>query len=138
MIFAQRQYKHDPAHRTGHALHGLPTGESQTRVYIRRFTMHFMNEESTKKNTPPSALRLAAAVFLGLIVGFILFLVAALFIGMFNKSMNMNIPVGMDVAENLLSALLLIIFVGGSIAGFCWKVWVTPPTEEEESTLPEN
>ena len=99
--------------------------------------MHFMNGESTKKYTTPSPLRLAAAVFLGLIVGFILFLVAALFIGMFNKSMNMNIPVGMDVAENILSALLVIIFVGGSIVGFCWKVWITPPTEEE-STLPEN
>lgn len=97
-----------------------------------------MNGELPKKNTTPSALRLAAAVILGLIVGFILFLVAALFIGMFNTSMNMNIPVGLDVAENILSAILLVIFVGFSIAGFCWKVWVTPPTEEEESSPSDN
>jgi hypothetical protein len=90
--------------------------------------MHFMNE----KTTTPSLLRLAAAIFLGLIVGFILFLVAALFIGMFNQLMGMQIPIGMDVAENILSAILLVIFVGGSIAGFCWKVWTTPATEEEE------
>jgi formate/nitrite transporter FocA (FNT family) len=96
--------------------------------------MHFMNE----KTTTPSLLRIAAAVFLGLIVGFILFLVAALFIGMFNQLMGMQIPIGMDVAENILSAILLVIFVGGSIAGFCWKVWTTPATEEEdESSTPE-
>jgi hypothetical protein len=92
--------------------------------------MHFMNE----KTTTPSILRIAAAVFLGLIVGFILFLVAALFIGMFNQLMGMQIPIGMDVAENILSAILLVIFVGGSIAGFCWKVWTTPTTEEVEES----
>jgi heme/copper-type cytochrome/quinol oxidase subunit 2 len=96
--------------------------------------MHFMNE----KTTTPSLLRIAAAVFLGLIVGFILFLVAALFIGMFNQLMGMQIPIGMDVAENILSAILLVIFVGGSVIGFCWKVWTTPATEEEdESSAPE-
>ena len=68
-----------------------------------------MNE----KTTTPSLLRLAAAVFLGLIVGFILFLIVALFIGMFNNLMGMNIPVGMDFAENIISAILLVIFVGG-------------------------
>jgi hypothetical protein len=92
--------------------------------------MHFMNE----KTTTPSLLRLAAAIFLGLIVGFILFLVAALFIGMFNQLMGMQIPIGMDVAENILSAILLVIFVGGSIGLFCWKVWTTPATEEEEES----
>jgi len=90
--------------------------------------MHFMNE----KTTTPGLLRIAAAVFLGLIVGFILFLVAALFIGMFNQLMGMQIPIGMDVAENILSAILLVIFVGGSVIGFCWKVWTTPATEEED------
>jgi hypothetical protein len=96
--------------------------------------MHFMNE----KTTTPSLLRIAAAIFLGLIVGFILFLVAALFIGMFNQLMGMQIPIGMDVAENVLSAILLVIFVGGSVTGFCWKVWTTPATvEEDESSVPE-
>jgi heme/copper-type cytochrome/quinol oxidase subunit 2 len=92
--------------------------------------MHFMNE----KTTTPSLLRLAAAIFLGLIVGFILFLVAALFIGMFNQLMGMQIPIGMDVAENILSAILLVIFVGGSVGLFCWKVWTTPATEEAEES----
>jgi heme/copper-type cytochrome/quinol oxidase subunit 2 len=101
-----------------------------TRIYIGRFTMHFMNE----KTPMPSLLRLAAAVFLGLIVGFILFLVAALFIGMFNQLMNMQIPIGMDVAENIISAILLVIFVVGSVGWFCWKVWTTPATEEEDET----
>lgn len=92
--------------------------------------MNFMNE----KTITPSLLRLAAAVFLGLIVGFILFFIAAMVIGSINQLMDMNIPVRMDVAENVISAILLVIFVGGSIAGFCWKVWTTPASEEEEDT----
>ena len=86
------------------------------------------------KTSTPGILRLASAVILGIIVGFILFLIAALFIGMFNNWMGMDIPVGTDVAENLISAILFVIFVIGSIIGFCWKVWTTPPTEEEEET----
>ncbi|MFA6362494.1 hypothetical protein [Methanoregula sp.] len=93
-----------------------------------------MNE---KTNTP-SLLRLAAAVFLGLIVGFILFFIAAMVIGSINQLMGMNIPVRMDIAENLISAILLVVFVVGCIAGFCWKVWTTPATEEEDkSSVPE-
>ncbi|MFA5236276.1 MAG: hypothetical protein WC362_00265 [Methanoregula sp.] len=94
-----------------------------------------MNE----KTTTPGLLRLAAAVFLGLIVGFILFFVATLFIGTLNQLMGMQIPVGMDIAENVISAILLVVFVVGSIALFCWKVWTTPATEEEEeSPVPED
>jgi formate/nitrite transporter FocA (FNT family) len=105
-----------------------------TRIYIGRFTMNFMNE----KTATPSLLRLAAAIFLGLIVGFILFFIAAMVIGSINQLMDMNIPVRMDVAENVISAILLVVFVGGSIAGFCWKVWTTPASEEEEeSSAPE-
>jgi len=108
----------------------LPIKGVITRIYIGRFTMNFMNE----KTTTPSLLRLAAAVFLGLIVGFILFFIAAMVIGGFNQLIGMNIPVGMDIAENLLSAILLVIFVVGSITGFCWKVWTTPATEVEEDS----
>ena len=60
-----------------------------TRIYIGRFTMNFMNE----KTSTPSLLRLAAAVFLGLIVGSILFFIAAMVIGSINQLMGMNIPV---------------------------------------------
>lgn len=70
-----------------------------------------MNE----KTTTPSLLRLIAAVFLGIIVGFILFLVAAMFIGAFNNLMGMAIPVGMDFTENIVSAILLVIFVIGCV-----------------------
>jgi hypothetical protein len=100
------------------------------KVLIDRFTMDFMDN----KISTSGILRFAAAVILGIIVGFILFLIVALFIGMFNNWMGMDIPVGTDVAENLISAVLLVIFVVGSVAGFCWKVWTTPPTEEEEET----
>ncbi len=47
----------------------------------------------------------------------------------------MNIPLRTDITEDILSAFLLIVFIGLSIAGFCWKVWTTPATEE--STGPE-
>ena len=87
----------------------------------------------SEKTSTPSILRIAAAVFLGIIVGFILFLVAALFIGMFNNMMGMNIPVGMDIAENIISAVLLVICIVGCIALFCWKVWVTPSTEDSDN-----
>ena len=87
--------------------------------------MNFMNE----KTSTPSLLRLAAAVFLGLIVGSILFFIAAMVIGSINKLMGMNIPVRMDIAENSLSAVQLVKIIVGSIVGLCW---VTPPTEEPE------
>jgi hypothetical protein len=87
-----------------------------------------MNE----KTTTPISLRLAAAIFLGIIVGFILFLIAAMFIGAFNNLMGMAIPVGMNFTENLISAILLVLFEIGCIAGFCWKVWTTPSIEEKE------
>ncbi|HNX18417.1 MAG TPA: hypothetical protein PKM50_08860 [Methanoregula sp.] len=93
-----------------------------------------MNEKST-----PGLLRLASAVFLGLIIGFILFLIAAMVIGSINQLMGMNIPLGMDVAENILSAILLAVFIFGSIAFFCWKVWTTPATiPKTESPEPED
>ena len=100
--------------------------------------MKIMDKESSKVSTRPSLLRLAAAVLLGIIVGFILFLVAALFIGMFNNAMGMDIPVGMNIAENILSAVLFIVFVVGSIALFCWKVWTTPASDEEPDSPSED
>jgi tetrahydromethanopterin S-methyltransferase subunit C len=79
----------------------------------------------------PTWLRITAAVLLGAIVGFIIFLIVALVIGSVNNLMGMNIPINLRVAENVWSPLLLVIFIGFSIAGFWWKVETTPPSEPE-------
>ena len=64
-----------------------------------------------EKLPKPDAIRIVAAVILGIFVGFILFFVFALFIGAFNQAMGMNIPVSTQVAENILSAVLLIVII---------------------------
>jgi hypothetical protein len=92
-----------------------------------------------EKTAKPAWLRIAAAVLLGIMIGGILFLIAALVIGAINDSLGMSIPVDMRVAENLWSAVLLIIFIGFSIAFLWWKVETTPPSEPEtpDNTVPE-
>jgi tetrahydromethanopterin S-methyltransferase subunit C len=84
-----------------------------------------------EKTARPSWLRIAAAVILGAIVGFIIFLIVALVIGSLNDLMGMNIPINLRIAENIWSPLLLIIFIGFSIAGLWWKVETTPASEPE-------
>ena len=84
--------------------------------------------ENAKK---PSPLRVVAAIILGCVVGFILFFIIALGIGFVNDRMAMNIPVNLLFAENIWSAVLLIVLIAASVIYFCWKVWTTPPTEEE-------
>lgn len=74
----------------------------------------------------PSLLRIAAAVLLGIVVGFFVFLGMALILG------ALDIPVSMQFAENILSAVLLIISLVVCIGGFLWLVWTTPPLETEE------
>ncbi len=88
---------------------------------------HYMTENAIK----PSPLRVAAAILLGCVVGFILFFIIALGIGFVNDRMGMNIPVNLLFAEDIWSAVLLIVLIVASIIYFCWKVWTTPPTEEE-------
>lgn len=85
----------------------------------------------TENTSRPSLLRLAAAVMLGGIVGTILFLVIALFIGFFNNMAGMNIPINLLVAENIFSAVLLVVLLVACIGYFCWKVITTPPSEPE-------
>lgn len=85
----------------------------------------------TEKPSQPNILRYIAAVILGCIVGAILFLVVALFIGYFNDMAHMKIPINMMVAENIFSAALLAVLVIISVGFFCWKVRTTPPTQEE-------
>ena len=87
-------------------------------------------------NQNASALRLAAAVLLGLAVAFIIFFVFTLGIGALNASFNMNIPVTIDFRENMFSAILLAALAIICVAGFAWMVYRTPPAslemEEEE------
>jgi len=88
----------------------------------------------------PDALRIVAAVILGLFVGFLLFYVFALFIGAFNQAMGMDIPITTQIAENILSAVVFTAIIIICVAYFCWKVWTTPPTTPPiipESEIPE-
>jgi uncharacterized membrane protein YkvI len=85
----------------------------------------------TENPPKPSALRIAAAVILGIFVGFFLFLGIALVVGAFNETMGMNIPVTAQVTENFISAVLLVVIIIICVAVFCWKVWTSPPTTPE-------
>jgi hypothetical protein len=89
-----------------------------------------------EKIEKPTALRVVAAVILGIIVGGILFLVTTLVIGAINNRMGMIIPIDLRITENVLSLFLLIIFIGLSIAYFWWKVETTPPSEPENPETP--
>jgi hypothetical protein len=86
----------------------------------------------------PAALRIAAAVILGIIVGGILFLIATFIIGGINDHMGMAIPINLQIAENVLSLGLLILCIGFSIAYFWWKVETTPPSIPEIQDIPES
>jgi hypothetical protein len=87
----------------------------------------------------PTWLRITAAILLGGMIGGILFLVAVLIIGAINDSRGMSIPISLRVAEDLWSAVLLVIFMGFSIAFVWWKVETTPPSEPEtpDNTVPD-
>ena len=82
-------------------------------------------------NQNPSALRLFAAVLLGIAVAFIVFFIVALGIGLLNDSFNMNIPFTLDFRENVFSALLLGVLMIVCIGGLVWMVYKTPPASEE-------
>jgi len=79
----------------------------------------------------PAPLRTIAAVILGVMIGSILFFVATLIIRSINDLMGMNIPFNIKFAENIWSLIMLVIFVGVSIAGMYGIVLTTPPTEPE-------
>jgi hypothetical protein len=48
--------------------------------------------------------------------------------------MGMAIPINLRIAENIWSSVLLVIFIGFSIAGLWWKVETTPPSEPGDPT----
>ena len=92
----------------------------------------------SKNAERPGMLRIAAAVILGCITGTILFLIVALGIGVVNDKMGMMIPVNLLIAENIFSAILLILFILICIVGFCWQVWNTPSSDSNsEDSEPE-
>ena len=82
----------------------------------------------SKNAERPGMLRLAAAVILGCIIGTVLFLIIALGIGVVNDKMGMQIPVNLLIAENMFSAILLVLLILICVAGFCRQVWITPPS----------
>ena len=87
----------------------------------------------------PTALRVAASVILGVIVGGILFLIVAFFIAMINRQYRwMGIPIDLQITENVVSLGLLILLIGLSIAYFWWKVETTPPSVPESPEIPES
>ena len=79
----------------------------------------------------PTPLRTIAAIILGAMIGSILFFIVALIIGAINDAMKMNIPFNLLFAENVYAVIMLVVFVGLSIAGMYWLVLTTPPTEKE-------
>ncbi len=85
----------------------------------------------------PGMLRIAAAVILGLISGTIIFLIFALGIGVVNDRMGMTIPINLLIAENIFSAILLVLFIIICIAAFCWQVWNNPSEMDREDFGPE-
>lgn len=82
--------------------------------------------EAAHQRTDP--LRLISAIILGGIVGVIVFLVVALVIGVINDNMHTGIPVNLLIAENVMSALLMAVFILLGMAYFVRKVMTTPPT----------
>ena len=88
--------------------------------------------KSMAENTGnPNALRLIAAVILGIFVGFLLFFGVALVIGAFNDMAGLNISISTNITENILSAILLAVLIILCTAGFVWKVYTTPPSAPE-------
>ncbi len=87
-----------------------------------------------EERSSPSLVRVLAAILLGFFVGFFLFLIVALVIGAVNDMLGMQIPVNMQFAENIFSAIALIVIMALCIGGFLWIVWRNPPLETEEAT----
>lgn len=75
-----------------------------------------------------SALRIIAAVIAGIFVGFFLFFVVALILGMFTESTGFSVST--DFSGNAFSAVLLAGLILLCTGAFVWKVWTSPTAEE--------
>jgi hypothetical protein len=87
-----------------------------------------------KGNQRPSLIRILAAILLGFFGGFFLFLIVALVIGGVNGLLGVQIPVNLLIAENIYSAVTLLVIILLCIGGALWLVWRTPPSEPEGPT----
>lgn len=75
-----------------------------------------------------SALRITAAVIAGIFVGFFLFFVIAIILGLFAETTGF--AVSTNFSENAFSAVLLAGLILLCIGAFVWKVWTSPTPEE--------
>lgn len=77
-----------------------------------------------------SALRITAAVIAGIFIGFILFFVIALILGLFAETTGFSVST--DFSGDAFSAVLLAGLILLCTGSFVWKVWTSPSTEETE------
>jgi len=75
-----------------------------------------------------SALRITAAVIAGIFVGFFLFFVVALVLGLFTETTGFSVST--NFSENAFSAVLLAGLILLCTGAFIWKVWTSPTAEE--------
>lgn len=75
-----------------------------------------------------SALRIIAAVIAGIFVGFFLFFVVAIILGLFTETTGF--AVSTNFSENAFSAVLLAGLILLCTGAFVWKVWTSPTPEE--------
>jgi len=81
----------------------------------------------------PDPLRYIAVTILVIVVGAIPFFIVAMAIGIFNGTHGMELPVRIDIAKNIWSLILLIIFIVLGVAGFCWRIRASLTRPEEPS-----
>ncbi|MBN2733300.1 MAG: hypothetical protein JXQ82_00365 [Methanomicrobiaceae archaeon] len=79
------------------------------------------------KNNP---LRVIAALILGVVIGVIGFFIVALILGLIEDMSGFATGITANFSENIVSAVLLLIFVIAGAGFFYWKVSTTPPSKE--------
>ncbi|MBP2132995.1 site-specific recombinase [Methanomicrobium sp. W14] len=75
-------------------------------------------------------LRVAAALILGVVTGVIGFFIVALVLGMIEDMSGFSFGISLDIADNILSAIVLVIFIIAGLLFFYWKVSTVPPSKE--------
>ena len=83
------------------------------------------------ENVETNPLRIVAGIILGAVTGVIGFFIIALILGIIEDMSGISTGITVNVAENIWSAIILLIFVVAGIAYFYWKIKTTPPSKEE-------